>query len=143
MLDKENFKDELRKILDGNNIGTMATVRNDKPMSRYMYFYNDGLTLYTYTRKGTYKVEDIEKNPHTHILLGYEERDGMGERYVEIEGKASLPEDVTPDIDEVLAKAGQLYKKLKGEDDMQAIRIDIDEARIMNDGGNAPAPVEL
>lgn len=143
MLDKENFKDELRKILDGNNIGTMATVRNDKPMSRYMYFYNDGLTLYTYTRKGTYKVEDIEKNPHTHILLGYEERDGMGERYVEIEGKASLPENVTPDIDEVLAKAGQLYKKLKGEDDMQAIRIDIDEARIMNDGGNAPAPVEL
>jgi len=142
-LDKENFKDELRKILDGNNIGTMATVRNDKPMSRYMYFYNDGLTLYTYTRKGTYKVEDIEKNPHTHILLGYEERDGMGERYVEIEGKASLPENVTPDIDEVLAKAGQLYKKLKGEDDMQAIRIDIDEARIMNDGGNAPAPVEL
>lgn len=143
MLDKENFKDELRKILDGNNIGTMATVRNDKPMSRYMYFYNDGLTLYTYTRKGTYKVEDIEKNPHTHILLGYEERDGMGERYVEIEGKASLPEDVTPDIDEVLAKAGQLYKKLKGENDMQAIRIDIDEARIMNDGRNAPAPVEL
>ncbi|AKG74889.1 pyridoxamine 5'-phosphate oxidase family protein [Salinicoccus halodurans] len=142
-MDKENFKDELRKILDGNNIGTMATVRNDKPMSRYMYFYNDGLTLYTYTRKGTYKVEDIEKNPHTHILLGYEERDGMGERYVEIEGKASLPENVTPDIDEVLAKAGQLYKKLKGEDDMQAIRIDIDEARIMNDGGNAPAPVEL
>lgn len=142
-MDKENFKDELRKILDGNNIGTMATVRNDKPMSRYMYFYNDGLTLYTYTRKGTYKVEDIEKNPHTHILLGYEERDGMGERYVEIEGKASLPEDVTPDIDEVLAKAGQLYKKLKGENDMQAIRIDIDEARIMNDGGNAPEPVEL
>lgn len=141
-MDKENFEKELKKILDDNNIGTMATIRDNKPMSRYMYFYNDGLTLYTYTRKGTYKVEDIEKNPHTHILLGYEESDGLGERYVEIEGKASLPE-VTPDIDEVLAKAGELYKKLKGEDDMQAIRIDIDEVRIMNDGGNAPEPVEL
>lgn len=142
-MDRENFKKEIRKILDGNNIGTMATIRDNKPMSRYMYFYNDGLTLYTYTRKGTYKVEDLEENPHAHILLGYEERDGIGERYVEIQGKASLPEDVTPDIDEVLAKAGQLYKKLKGEDDMQAIRIDIENARIMNDGGNAPDPVEL
>ena len=142
-MNREDFTKELQKILDDNNIGTMATVRDNKPMSRYMYFYNEGLTLYTYTRKGTYKVEDLEKNPNTHILLGYEEREGLGERYVEIEGKASLPEDVTPDIDEVMAKAGELYEKLKGEDDMQAIRVDIDEVRIMNDGGNAPEPVDL
>src|SRR5699024_7818889 len=87
-MNREDFTKELKKILTDNNIGTMATVRDNKPMSRYMYFYNDGLTLYTYTRKGTYKVEDLEKNPNTHILLGYEEREGLGERYVEIEGKA-------------------------------------------------------
>src|SRR5690625_6207630 len=76
-MNREDFTKELKKILTDNNIGTMTTVRDNKPMSRYMYFYNDGLALYTYTRKGTYKVEDLEKNPNTHILLGYEEREGL------------------------------------------------------------------
>ncbi|WP_342387774.1 pyridoxamine 5'-phosphate oxidase family protein [Salinicoccus bachuensis] len=142
-MNREEFKDTLKEILDNNNIGTMATIRDNKPMSRYMYFYNDGLTLYTYTRKDTYKIDDLEENPYAHILLGYEEREGKGERYVEILGKASLPEEVTPDVDEMLAKVGNLYQKLKGEDDLQAIKIDIETARIMNDDDKEPDTVQL
>ncbi|OZT77596.1 pyridoxamine 5'-phosphate oxidase family protein [Salinicoccus roseus] len=142
-MNREEFKSTLKEILDNNNIGTMATIRDNKPMSRYMYFYNDGLTLYTYTRKDTYKIDDLEENPYAHILLGYEEREDKGESYVEILGKASLPEEVSPDVDEMLAKLGNLYQKLKGEDDLQAIKIDIETVRIMNDEDAEPETVEL
>ncbi|WP_031545441.1 pyridoxamine 5'-phosphate oxidase family protein [Salinicoccus luteus] len=142
-MDREEFKDTLKEILDNNNIGTMATIRDNKPMNRYMYFYNDELTLYTYTRKDTYKIDDLEANPYAHILLGYEEREDRGESYVEILGKASLPEEVTPDVDEMLAKLGNLYQKLKGEDDLQAIKIDIETVRIMNDDDAESVTVEL
>ncbi|MFC3418939.1 pyridoxamine 5'-phosphate oxidase family protein [Salinicoccus hispanicus] len=142
-MNREDFKNTLKEILDNNKIGTLATIRDNKPISRYMYFYNDGLTLYTYTKKDTYKVEDLEENPNAHVLLGYEEREDLGERYVEIQGKASLPEEVTPDVDEMLAKLGNLYEKLKGEGDLQTIKIDIDTARIMNDDDKDPKTVEL
>lgn len=142
-MNREDFKSTLKEILDNNKIGTLATIRDNQPISRYMYFYNDGLTLYAYTKKDTYKVEDLEENPNSHVLLGYEERDDLGERYVEIQGKASLPEEVSPDVDEMLADLGKRYEKLKEEGDLQIIKIDIDAARIMNDEDTEPKTVEL
>lgn len=40
-----------------------------------MTFFSDNLTLYTATNKATEKVDEIEQNPFTHILLGYEDED--------------------------------------------------------------------
>ncbi|GAA3716216.1 pyridoxamine 5'-phosphate oxidase family protein [Salinicoccus jeotgali] len=142
-MNKTDFTNKLKEIFDSNKIGTMATIREDKPMSRYMTFYNDGLTLYTYTTKDTYKIEDLEKNPYAHILLGYEESTDKSERFVEILGKAKLPEDVTPDVDETLAKIGQTYQKLKGNDNLQAIEIEIETAKIMNDDETEAETVDL
>ncbi|TVT27331.1 general stress protein [Salinicoccus cyprini] len=142
-MNREDFKSTLKEILDNNKIGTLATIRDNKPISRYMYFYNDGLTLYTYTKQDTYKVEDLEENPHAHVLLGYEERDDLGERYVEIQGQASLPEEVSSDVDNLLSNLGKRYEKLKEEGDLQIIKIDIEAARIMNDDDTEPRTVEL
>ena len=88
---KEEFgmsaKETALKILDSSNVGTMATVYKVKPHSRYMTFFHDDFTLYTATSNETDKVEELEKNPYTHILIGYD-GDGVGDTYLEILGKA-------------------------------------------------------
>lgn len=57
-----------------------------------MIFYNEGFILYTLTDKRTAKVDEIEANPHAHVLLGYEE--GLfNKNFVEIETEVSITED--------------------------------------------------
>jgi general stress protein 26 len=82
-------KADIEHILDSSSVGTMATVQNNKPHTRYMTFSREGLTLYTATDKDTHKVDEISKNPYTHILLGYE-GEGVGDEYVEYEGKVHI-----------------------------------------------------
>ncbi|GGM33606.1 general stress protein 26 [Paraliobacillus quinghaiensis] len=91
-MDQQLLKQTITKILDDHQIGTMATVEQDKPYSRYMTFFHDGITLYTATNKQTHKVEDIKQNPHVHILLGYT-FDGTSDEYIEIEGEASIHDE--------------------------------------------------
>lgn len=85
-------RDTALKVIEKNNIGVMATVKDNKPMARYMTFYNEGFTLFTLTDKRTSKVKDIEANPHAYILLGYDE--GLiNKNYVEIQAKVSTTDD--------------------------------------------------
>lgn len=37
----------IEKVLNTSKIGVLSTAYNNKPNSRYMVFYNDGLNLYT------------------------------------------------------------------------------------------------
>lgn len=90
-LKQKELKNTIEHILDNSTVGVMATVRQNKPMSRYMTFSREDLNLYTATSKETHKVEEIEKVPFTHILLGYE-GDGFGDEYVEYEGKVVIKE---------------------------------------------------
>jgi len=85
-------RDKALKIIEKNNIGTMSTVSDDKPVSRYMTFFNEGFILYTITDKRTHKVEDLETNPHVFILLGYD-TGLLNKNYVEIAGQATITED--------------------------------------------------
>ncbi|WP_161879595.1 pyridoxamine 5'-phosphate oxidase family protein [Alkalibacterium sp. MB6] len=85
-------RDKALKIIEKDNIGVMATVSGNKPVARYMTFYNEGFTLYTITDKRTSKVEDIEANPHAFILLGYEEG-LLNKNFVEIDAKVSTTDD--------------------------------------------------
>ena len=85
-------RDKALKIIEKNKIGTMSTVSENKPVSRYMTFFNEGFILYTLTDKRTDKVEDLEKNPHTFILLGYD-TGLLNNKYVEIAGQVSITED--------------------------------------------------
>ncbi|MGD7008662.1 pyridoxamine 5'-phosphate oxidase family protein [Metabacillus sp. 84] len=84
-----SLEDKIIKLLDHHQIGSMATVRNGKPYSRFMLFFHEGLTLYTATSKKAHKAEDIEKNPSVHLLLGYEGK-GFQDEYAEVEATASV-----------------------------------------------------
>src|SRR5690554_861935 len=85
-------RDKALKVIEKDNIGVMATVSDNKPVARYMTFYNEGFILYTITDKRTSKVEDIEANPNAFVLLGYEEG-LLNKNFVEIEAKVSMTDD--------------------------------------------------
>ncbi|USK35231.1 pyridoxamine 5'-phosphate oxidase family protein [Bacillus sp. F19] len=91
-MDKQKLNKEVLDILKKHKVGTLATVVDNKPHSRYMTFFNDELMLYTPTNKNTHKAEEIDENPNVHILIGYE-GEGYGDSYIEFEGKASISED--------------------------------------------------
>lgn len=55
-MDKGNSEKELKRILDdNNNIGTMATIHDNKPMRRYMYFTMTDLHSIPIQEKGHIK----------------------------------------------------------------------------------------
>ena len=54
-----------------------------------MTFFNDELTLYTPTSGKTEKIDEIEKNPNVHILIGYD-NEGLGDSYLEISGTSKI-----------------------------------------------------
>ncbi|GKV55801.1 general stress protein 26 [Sporosarcina sp. NCCP-2222] len=85
-------KETAKKILDKSYVGTMATVEAGKPFSRYMTFFNDGFTLYTATSKKTDKVDELESNPNTHILIGYD-GEGFGDAFLEVAGTVTISDE--------------------------------------------------
>lgn len=85
------LKNKIQSMFDHHKIGTLATIRNNRPYSRFMIFFNEGLTLYTATNQHTHKMEDIHANPYVHILLGMENT-SWNEPYVEVEAEVSIEE---------------------------------------------------
>lgn len=85
----ETIKSKMLDVLENHKIGTLATLRGDKPFTRFMLFFNEELTLFTATHSETHKVEDISKNRYVHILLGNGST-GWDQPYVEIEGTISV-----------------------------------------------------
>ncbi|WP_108670237.1 pyridoxamine 5'-phosphate oxidase family protein [Peribacillus acanthi] len=133
-----NTKENVLKVLEANKVGTLATVQNNKPHSRYMTFFHDELVLYTATSKLTHKVEELEKNPFVHILLGYN-GEGLGDSFIEYEGKAHLT-DSKETIDKIWNE--ELEKWFDGKDDPNLIILEIQPQyiRLMNIDGD---PEEL
>jgi general stress protein 26 len=132
-MDKQQLKDRIIKVLGKSKVGSMATVEGNKPHSRYMTFFNEDLTLYTPTSNETYKAEEIERNPHVHILLGYE-GDGMGDAYIEVQGKATIKKE-----QKLKDKYwnDRMEKWIKSPEDPNFIILEIkaDTIRLMNDNG--------
>ncbi|TMU85022.1 general stress protein [Bacillus sp. BHET2] len=85
----QTLKEKIVELFSHHKIGTLATIRDNKPYSRFMMFDHDDLILYTATNEHAHKAENISQNPHVHILLGYD-RDSDHEHYVEIEAEASI-----------------------------------------------------
>ncbi|MFK2826736.1 pyridoxamine 5'-phosphate oxidase family protein [Bacillus sp. B190/17] len=88
-MSSQELKEQAMKIISDHKTGVLSSVENNKPHSRYMTFYNEGLTLYTPTKKDTEKIEEIEKNSFVSVLLGYE-NEGQGDAYVQISGTSSI-----------------------------------------------------
>ncbi|KXI31181.1 MULTISPECIES: pyridoxamine 5'-phosphate oxidase family protein [Bacillus] len=135
------LKQKVLNLLDEQKVGTLATVEQDKPHTRYMTFFHEGLTLYTPTSKETHKAEEIEKNPNVHILIGYS-GEGFGDTYAEIAGTATLTDD--PELIDRLW-SDEMEKWFKGKDDPNLVILKIDPAsiRYMNEGSRTPAELSL
>ena len=127
-----SLKDQALEILEKHHIGVMATVNNGKPDSRYMTFAHDGFTLYTVTPKEAGKVDELRKNPHTHILYGYENEE-LGQTFLEIEGKASEAKD-NHMKERVLSKLDSKYAKDAAS--MLLLKIEPTRLRFMNKSGD-------
>ncbi|WP_217587097.1 pyridoxamine 5'-phosphate oxidase family protein [Lentibacillus saliphilus] len=140
-MDQKEIRESVEKILDESHVGTMATVKGNEPHSRYMTFMNDGLKLYTATSKETDKAEEIENNPSTHILLGYE-GDGIGDDYVEYKGKVSFNES-----EEMKDKIWNDYMNhwFDGPNDPNYVVLEVDpvQIRLMNKNNLTPKELEL
>lgn len=134
-------KETARKILDESYVGTMATVQQGKPFSRYMTFFSENLTLYTATSKETDKVEELEENPNTHILIGYD-GEGFGDAYLEIMGTVTISDE-----EGLKEKVWNEHMKpyFKGPDDpnLVILKITPDSMRLMNKKGEEPQDIQL
>ncbi|MGM7703392.1 pyridoxamine 5'-phosphate oxidase family protein [Pseudalkalibacillus sp. Hm43] len=138
---EKDLKEKVLNVLEDSKFGTLATVKNDKPHSRYMTFYNEGLTLYTPTDKDTHKTEEIDDNPNVHILLGYN-GDGLGDAYVEIEGTAEIRDDSA--IKDKLW-SDSMERWFDGPNDPDYIVLEIKPTlfRLMNSGSKTPQVLEV
>lgn len=140
-LNKDEILSTVEKILEGSHVGPMATVKNNKPHSRYMTFFHEGMKLYTATSKETEKTEEIEANPYTHILLGYD-GEGFGDDYVEYEGKVSLNDSA-----ELKQKVWNEHMKVyfDGAEDPNLVIMEIEPVgvRLMNKKGEPPQELDL
>ncbi|GAM13119.1 pyridoxamine 5'-phosphate oxidase family protein [Mesobacillus selenatarsenatis] len=132
-MDSQNLKEKITQVLGESKVGTLATVVGNKPHSRYMTFFNEDLTLYTPTSKETYKAEEIKRNPYVHILLGYE-GEGMGDAYIEVQGKASIREEES--LKEKFWNE-KMEKWIESPNDPDYIILEIkpETIRLMNDNG--------
>jgi general stress protein 26 len=134
-------KSTARKILDESYVGTMATVQQGKPFSRYMTFFNEDFTLYTATSKETDKVEELEQNPHTHILIGYE-GEGFGDEYLEIMGTVTISDE-----ESMKEKVWNEHMKpyFSGPDDPELVILKItpESMRLMNKKGEEPQDIQF
>ena len=137
----EQLKTEILNILKENKTGTLATVKNNKPHTRYMTFYNKELTLYTPTGKDTYKVEEIDQNPNVHILIGYT-GEGIGDTFLEIEGTAKI-DDSQETKDQLWNE--EISKWFDGPNDPNYIVLKIAPStiRYMNKEEETPQVLEL
>ncbi|MGP4079859.1 pyridoxamine 5'-phosphate oxidase family protein [Pseudalkalibacillus sp. R45] len=140
-MDEKDLKEKVLNILEHSKFGTLATVKNNKPHSRYMTFHHDGLTMYTPTDKDTHKAEEIDENPNVHILLGYN-GDGLGDAYVEVEGTAAIKSD--GELKEKLWTK-HMDKYFEGPDDPNYVVLEIKPSlfRLMNTKEKSPQVLEL
>lgn len=140
-MNQEEAKKAALGILDSSKVGVLATVNDNKPHTRYMTFFHDGFTLYTATSRKTQKVDELDANPHAHILLGYE-GEGVGDAYLEIEGRMGAHDDPEM-IDKVWND--HLSGWFSGPDDpnLLILRIQPDRVRLMNKKGQDPVELKM
>ncbi|MFK3937845.1 pyridoxamine 5'-phosphate oxidase family protein [Alkalihalobacillus sp. NPDC078783] len=140
-MNQEELKGKIEKIMDEHYTGTLATVVRDQPLTRYMTFFHEGLTLYTPTSIDTHKTDEIEANPNVHVLLGYE-GEGFGDTFIEFEGKAKIKEDKETKHE---LWNEHLKKYFEGPDDPKLVFLELTPTniRLMNKSGEPPLSLDL
>lgn len=117
------------KILDSSNLGVLSTAHNNIPNSRYMIFYNDGLTLYSKTDIDSNKIEEFKNNPRAHVLIGYS--DTNDHSFLEIDGEVSISEDPKI-IDWIWNNQDKSFFNSKQDDNLCIIQVNPKIIKVMN-----------
>ncbi|EKU50154.1 pyridoxamine 5'-phosphate oxidase family protein [Staphylococcus massiliensis] len=138
-MNKEQVEKRMQEILEASKVGVMSTSYNDVPNSRYMVFYHDGLTLYTKTSDKTMKIEEIEHNPVTHVLLGYNETDNNS--FLEIYADIEIKKDQET-IDKLWETQDKSFFDSSKDPDLVVLKLTPKKAKIMNDD-EVDSPVEI
>lgn len=137
------MENELEKkiltILDEHQVGVLASVQGDFPHARYMTFLHEGLTLYTPSGREQPKLEEVRKNPHVCVLIGY---DGKSSPFLEVNGLASLEEDES--IKELIwENISKEWFRDEESPSFVVIKIVPEQIRLLNADGDGPDTLDL
>ncbi|MBC1375748.1 pyridoxamine 5'-phosphate oxidase family protein [Listeria sp. FSL L7-1699] len=136
---ENELEDKILAILEQHQVGVLTSVQGDFLHARYMTFLHDGLTLYTPSGKELPKTEEVRRNPHVCVLIGY---DSPGSAFLEINGLASLEADeaIKERIWENISKDW-----FQGEDSPSFVVIKIvpEQIRILNSDDDGPDTLDL
>lgn len=126
----EALQSEIEKILSTSNIGVLSTAHQNVPNSRYMVFYNDGVTLYTKTSIDSKKVAEFQENPRAHILIGYDETKNRS--FLEIDAHVEIIRD-RETIDWLWEKQDKTFFDSKDDPDLCVLKVTPKAIKVMND----------
>ncbi|MFE4813169.1 pyridoxamine 5'-phosphate oxidase family protein [Peribacillus simplex] len=140
-MSQNQLKEKVLNIIRDHKIGVLSTVENNKPHSRYMTFFNDELTLYTPTSGKTEKIDEIEKNPNVHILIGYD-NEGLGDSYLEISGTSKI-NDSQELKDKLWNESFEDWFEGPKDPNYLILQIKPESIRLMNNNGEPPQELSL
>ncbi|MFS0836712.1 pyridoxamine 5'-phosphate oxidase family protein [Paenibacillus sp. 1P03SA] len=89
-----SLEQQIVSVLDKNEICSFGTVENEKPRVRYMALFHEELTIYLATSRKTDKVEELQDNPHVHILVGFDGKPSSDILQIEATGSVSTDESL-------------------------------------------------
>ncbi|ASS93467.1 pyridoxamine 5'-phosphate oxidase family protein [Peribacillus simplex] len=140
-MSQNQIKEKVLNIIRDHKIGVLSSVENNKPHSRYMTFFNDELTLYTPTSGKTEKIDEIEKNPNVHILIGYD-NEGLGDSYLEISGTSKI-NDSQELKDKLWNESFEDWFEGPKDPNYLILQIKPESIRLMNNNGEPPQELSL
>jgi general stress protein 26 len=140
-MSQNQIKEKVLNIIRDHKIGVLSSVENNKPHSRYMTFFNDELTLYTPTSGKTEKIDEIEKNPNVHILIGYD-NEGLGDSYLEISGTSKI-NDSQELKDKLWNESFEKWFQGPKDPNYLILQIKPESIRLMNNNGEPPQELSL
>ncbi|MGO3048679.1 MAG: pyridoxamine 5'-phosphate oxidase family protein [Staphylococcus sp.] len=129
-MNNDKILSTINNILSKSKIGVLSTAHHNVPRSRYMVFYNDGLTLYTKTSIHSIKVKAFKDNPRTHVLLGYDEMNNRS--FLEIDGFVEITKDQAT-IDWLWEQQDKTFFDSKEDTDLCVLKITPKSIKVMND----------
>ncbi len=129
-MERSEAANRITEILDESKVGVLSTARNNEPNARYMWFYNDGLTLYAKTNDKSPKYDELKDNPRAHVLLGF--HDSSTHAFVEVYGEVERIKDQET-IDWLWEEADKEFFESKDNPHLKALKITPKAIKIMND----------
>lgn len=129
-MEQSEAVNRITEILSESKIGILSTAQNNEPNARYMWFYNDGLTLYAKTNDKSPKYDELEDNPKAHVLLGF--HDSTDHAFVEFYGDVEKINDQNT-IDWLWEKQDKSFFDSKENPHLKVLKITPKDIKIMND----------